>query len=437
MIKVFLVSLGCDKNRVDGEEVLGHLLQEGYILADEAEDADAILINTCGFIKEAVQESLDMIFSLAKYKKEGKCRLLIVLGCMTQRYKNEAAKALPEADAIYGINEIEAILGKMKEVLGRNVNTPACIDRPRILARIKSNIPHIAYIKISDGCDNNCTYCTIPIIRGGYRSRPMEDILSECQDLIKAGAKELVLVAQDTALYGTDIYKEPKLHELLRKMAELEGITWVRLMYAYPEHITDEIIQAIKELPFVCKYLDMPIQHSEPKILAKMGRKGNKRSLEELICKLRKEIPGIIIRTTLMVGFPGETSSEYDRLCEFVEKMKFDRLGVFPYSKEEGTPAASIKPQVRLATMLARKDELMMLQQAIHFSKQSARVGMKINVMVDAKTDNNMWLGRSMGDAYEVDTVVYITGASNLSVGDVISVRIVQSVGYDLKGVAE
>jgi ribosomal protein S12 methylthiotransferase len=434
MSKVYLVSLGCDKNRVDGEVMIGTLRLAGYEVVNNPEESAAIIINTCGFISDAVKESLDMVFELAAYKKEGKCRALIIVGCMAQRYQDEIKETIPEADAFIGVGEYEKIAEKVSGLIGPphadfEADKTASFDRSSMLiaARRDSHIPHIAYVKISEGCDNHCTYCTIPKIRGPYKSRSAEEILNECQQLVESGAKELVLVAQDTALYEN-------LPELLRQMAAKSGAQWIRLMYAYPEHITPELIAAIAETPQICKYIDMPIQHSETEILSRMGRKGTTENLNTLIRTLREKIPSITIRTTLMVGFPGETPEQFQALYDFAKQTKFDRLGAFPYSQEEGTPAAEMPNQIPAKTKQSRLNRLMKLQQKIHFTNQRKYVNQTLQVIIDSR-QNNTYTGRTQHDAYESDTVVIFTSHEALAIGEICQVKITDTQDYDLIGV--
>ncbi|MCL1788493.1 MAG: 30S ribosomal protein S12 methylthiotransferase RimO [Defluviitaleaceae bacterium] len=436
MPNIYLVSLGCDKNRVDGETMIGTLRNAGYTVIQDPAQAQAIIVNTCGFIKDAVQESIDLILELSEYKTAGDCEALLVVGCMAQRYRKEIEEAIPEADLIIGVGEYENIAHALENLIGppdvpQNLETATL---SRIAARIDDMTPHIAYVKIAEGCDNCCTYCTIPSIRGPYRSRPMADILEESRQLVAAGARELVLVAQDTSLYGTDIYGEKRLPELLRELAQTSGATWIRLMYVYPEHITDELIDTMAALPQVCHYIDMPIQHSEDPIIKLMGRGGSKAGLVVLIKKLRAKMPDIAIRTTLIVSFPGETTRDFEDMEKFVQAMQFDRLGVFPYSREDGTPAAKLPHQVRESTKLARLERLMDAQQKIHFAKQAGHVGRVLQVMVDSREETGEYIGRTQWDAYEVDSVVVFTADEVLAPGEVYPVRITQSDGYDLQG---
>jgi len=437
--RIYLVSLGCDKNRVDGEIMIGTLRGAGYNVVNQPANADIIIVNTCGFIREAVSESIDLVLELAAYKKEGDCRGLIVVGCMAERYRKEMSETLPEADAIIGVGEYDNIVSTVDGILGIKATRRENSADPyltRLAARTDDAVPHVAYVKISEGCDNRCAYCTIPAIRGPYKSRGIESILEECRMLVSAGAKELVFVAQDTALYGKDIFGEPKLPTLLRKVAETSGADWIRLMYAYPEHITDELISAMAELPQVCEYIDMPIQHSEDSILTRMGRAGNKKAIEQTIRKLRENIPDISIRTTLMVGFPGETAEDFRRLFDFAGNVRFDRLGVFPFSREAGTPAATMPQQVREEVKIKRLNRIMGLQQKIHFSKQHGFIGKTIPVIVDTPDESGGYAGRTRYDAYEVDAVVRFTSRSRLSPGQILAVKITDQDGYDLRGEA-
>ncbi|MCL2357952.1 MAG: 30S ribosomal protein S12 methylthiotransferase RimO [Defluviitaleaceae bacterium] len=436
MPDVYLVSLGCDKNRVDGEVMVGTLRGAGFSVVNNPEEAEAIIVNTCGFISDAVAESLDTVFELAEYKQD-KCRALIVVGCMAERYKDEIKAQIPEADAFVGVGEYE----KIAEILAGLIGAPAGAMLPttadwrlRLGARSDSEIPHVAYVKIAEGCDNSCSYCTIPKIRGKYKSRPEEEILEECCALVNAGAVELVLVAQDTASYGTDIYGAKKLPELLREIAQKSGAKWVRLMYAYPEQITAALIDVISETPEICKYIDMPIQHSEDAVLTGMGRRGTKYELERLICVLRDRVPGIAIRTTLMVGFPGETEENFNAMLDFVEEMRFDRMGAFPYSREEGTSAADFPEQISDEIKSERHSRLMEIQQEIHFARQEKFVGRTLDVIVDSQNDDGTFIGRTQHDAYEVDGVVYITSSQKLARGQIVPVKIIAADGYDLTG---
>ncbi|MCL2404650.1 MAG: 30S ribosomal protein S12 methylthiotransferase RimO [Defluviitaleaceae bacterium] len=439
---VYLITLGCDKNRVDSEVMLARLLEtRRFTPVTDPQKADAIIVNTCGFIREATQESIDTILEMASYKADASspCRALIVTGCMSERYREDAKTAIPEADAILGVKDTETIVQVVLKLMGEQCPAVPMIKSDpgliRSLSRSYFQAGHVAHVKISDGCDNACTYCTIPAIRGAYTSRPIQDILAECMVLIESGARELVLVAQDTALYGVDLYGKPRLHELIRAIANLPGSPWIRLMYAYPEHITPNIITAMAELTNVCKYIDMPIQHSETAVLKRMGRPSTREGLLTLIHNLREKIPGIALRTTIMVGFPGETVENFRSLYDFVKEARFDRLGVFPYSREEGTPAAIMPQQVKEDVKHTRRDRLMRLQQKIHQEKQQAKIGHTIQVIVDEALESNIYVGRTQHDAYEVDAVVRFVASTRLNPGDIVHVTITGADDYDLQGV--
>jgi len=448
MHDVYLVSLGCDKNRVDGEVMIGNLRRAGFNVVNDPIGAQAIIVNTCGFIRDAVQESIDLVLELAAHKQDGECKGLIIVGCMSERYRGEIKESIPEADAILGVKEYDQIAVVVAELIGITLNKSGQVENAdevgetllsdpflsRMSARRDDIIPHVAYVKIAEGCDNHCTYCTIPSIRGAYTSRSMDNILEECRQLINAGVKELVLVAQDTALYGVDIYNEKKLPELLRKIAELSpNSLWIRLMYAYPEHITDELIQTMADTPQICKYIDMPIQHSEDDVLRRMGRTSNKNELINLISTLREKIPEIAIRTTLIVGFPGETVENFRDLYRFVKAMQFDRLGVFPYSREDGTPAAMLPQQLKPEIKQVRLKRIMALQQAIHFAKQKAMIGKTVTVIIDStEQQNGVYPARTQQDAYEVDSIVYVKSSEPLKLGQICQVSITDAEAYDL-----
>jgi len=434
MSNVYLVSLGCDKNRVDGEVMIGTLRNAGYDVVPDPADATAIIVNTCGFIRDAVQESIDLVLELVEYKNHGECQALIVVGCMAQRYRTEIEKEIPEADVIIGVGEYDNIANVVQNLIGTPKKPITNSQISRIAARSDDIAPHIAYVKIAEGCNNHCTYCTIPSIRGAYKSRKIEDILEETRQLTASGAKEIVLVAQDTALYGIDIYGEKKLPELLKQLAQDSNALWIRLMYVYPEHITPELIDTMANLPQVCKYIDMPIQHSEDEIISKMGRKGSKTALQKLIKNLRTKMPDITIRTTLIVGFPGETVETFKNMYRFVSTIKFDRLGVFPYSREDGTPAATMPKQVKENIKHARLGRIMALQQQIHFKKQELQIGKTLPVIVDSQSETGEYIGRTQGDAYEVDGVVIFTSKEKLIQGNVVQVKILGSDQYDLRG---
>jgi ribosomal protein S12 methylthiotransferase len=408
MRKIFFLSLGCDKNRVDGEVILGQMRLSGCESVDDPAAADTIIVNTCGFIADAVRESIDTILELAEHKKTGACNTLIVTGCMATRYRDEIRAEIPEVDYILGVGELPKTL------------TPVDPIAARLAARRDDATPHIAYIKVSDGCDNNCTYCTIPSIRGPYRERPQAEITAEARALAEAGAREIVLVAQDVARYST-------LPRLLHDLNAISEIAWIRIMYAYPEHITDELLDAMAALPKVCEYLDMPIQHCREGILRRMGRQGSPAQLQALIEKIRAKIPDIALRSTVMVGFPGESSRDFHALTAFLKQAAFARLGAFPYSAETGTPAAEMPAQVRESTKQARLDAVMEQQRQIHFGFQESLVGRVLPCIVDGEG-----IARTRYDAYESDGVVHFTGTAKI--GEIVPINITAADGYDLRG---
>ena len=387
-MKVLFISLGCDKNLVDTETMLGYLSQKGYEITDDETEAEAVVVNTCCFIHDAKQESIETILEAAEYKTEGVCKVLLVTGCLAERYKSEILSEIPEVDGVLGtasFDEIAVALrgacdGEKVEVYKELSHLPLPETK-----RLNTTCGYTAYLKIADGCEKFCTYCVIPSIRGKYRSVPMERILEEARLLAADGAKELILVAQETTLYGVDLYGKKSLPELLRKLAQVSGIFWIRILYCYPEEITDELIQTIKEEPKVCKYLDIPIQHASDAVLKRMGRRTNQKQLREMIEKLRREIPEICLRTTLITGFPGETEEDHEELMQFVDEMEFDRLGVFTYSQEEDTPAAIMPDQIPEEVKEERQAEIMELQQAIAFEKAEDMVGKVLTVMVEGK----------------------------------------------------
>ena len=437
-MNIHLVSLGCDKNLVDSEFMLGLIQNEGYILTSLPEEAQVIIINTCGFIMDATQESIDTILEMSSYKEEGSCKALIVTGCMAQRYRDEIFDQLPEVDAVVGVGDYDAI--------GQVIRDAAAGEKVKLVSekgasagfsgkRVLTSPSHFAYLKIAEGCDNHCTYCTIPSIRGAYRSRTLESLLEESVSLVRQGVQELILVAQDTSLYGKDLYGEPRLHELLNKLSQISDLVWIRVLYCYPEHIYPDLIQEIARNPKVCKYLDIPVQHSEDKILKLMGRKSSREKLSGIIKNLRESVPGIALRTTLIVGFPGETKDDFKGLKDFVTNVGFDKLGAFAYSREEGTPAAKLPGQVEDKEKQRRYDEIMLLQQKISNEKNSKKHGEAIEVMVDGYLpDNEVYCGRSQGDCYEIDGMVYFPCDYQLNSGDLVKVKITGHSDYDLYG---
>lgn len=439
-MKIGIVSLGCPKNLVDSEIMLGILENESYEIVGDQYEANIIIVNTCGFIETARQESVNTILEMAACKKNN-CRLLIVTGCLAERYRHDILKEIPEVDAVIGTGSYyeianvinEAYKGYKPEVYGELASLEY-LDGNRLLSTGKG----FAYLKIAEGCDNCCTYCVIPSLRGRYRSRRLEDIADEAAKLAAKGVRELILIAQDTTRYGTDIYKERKLPELIRRLSELESIKWIRILYCYPEEIDDPLLEEIAGNQKVCKYLDIPVQHSSDRILRLMNRRGSGSDLDKLFSKIRERIPGITLRTSLIVGFPGENDEDFDILCRFVEKYKFDRLGVFMYSREEDTPAALMKPQVPKKLKQKRYDILMKLQQHISAQKNADRLDGKYEVLVEGVSDDGIfYYGRSREEAPDIDGLVYFTSGQPVAVGDMVMVRILNKDQYDLIGEVE
>lgn len=436
-MKLLFISLGCDKNLVDSEMMMGLLHDRGYEFTDNEEEADIIVINTCGFINDAKEESINTILEMAKYK-ENNLKALIVAGCLVERYKNEILQELPEIDAIVGTTAFDKICDVVDDVLAdKKHNELESINkmcRPDV-KRIITTGGYYSYLKIAEGCDKHCTYCSIPMIRGAYRSVPMDELVKEAEYLADNGVKELIIVAQEITVYGKDLYGEKKLPELLHRLCKIPGIQWIRLLYCYPEEITDEFIETIRTEKKICHYIDMPIQHASDKILKAMGRRTNNAELRNIISKLRKEIPDICLRTTLITGFPGETEEDHQILLDFIDEMEFDRLGVFTYSPEEDTKAASLDNQVDEEVKLCRKDEIMELQQEISMDKSERLVGKEIEVIIEGKaSDEDVYVGRSYMDAPSVDGYVFINSEEELMSGDFAKVRIVKTMEYDLIG---
>ncbi len=445
MKNVLMISLGCDKNLVDSEKMLGLLAEGGYTIVEEEAEADAIVINTCCFIHDAKEESIETILEMASWKEKGRLKALVITGCLAQRYKDEIAKELPEVDAVIGISgytEIVPVLDALlREAQTEEEHPLVCCPSIDLLTpslsdkRMVTTGSYTAYLKIAEGCNKRCTYCVIPYIRGRYRSFPMEDLLDEAGRLVEGGAKELILIAQETTVYGMDLYGKKMLPELLRRLCGLEGLDWIRILYCYPEEITDELIQVMKEEEKICHYLDIPIQHSEDSILKRMGRKTDRAELTELIGKLRREIPDIILRTTLITGFPGETEEEFERMKDFVEQMRFDRLGVFTYSPEEGTKAADMEGQIDEECKEARRDAVMELQQQISAEKAASMVGKKMSVLIEGYLyEEDIYVGRTYMDAPKVDGNVFVRSEEEMISGDIVPVRITGASEYDLMG---
>ena len=437
-MNILFVSLGCDKNLVDTEVMLGLLAQKGHQMVDSEEMADVIVVNTCCFIHDAKEESIQTILEMAEYKKEGTLKALIVTGCLAQRYKQEILDEIEEVDAVLGTTSYDKIVDAIEEALkGRkslemeNVNALPLVDTKRLV----TTGGHFAYLKIAEGCDKHCTYCIIPKIRGNFRSVPMERLLKEAEELARQGVKELILVAQETTLYGKDIYGEKSLHILLKELCKISGLRWIRILYCYPEEITDELIQVIKEEDKICKYLDLPIQHACDDVLKRMGRRTSKAQLVEIVEKLRREIPGIALRTTLITGFPGETEEQHEELMQFVDDMEFDRLGVFTYSPEEDTPAATMPDQIEESIKEERQADLMELQQEIAFELAENKIGKELMVMIEGKVaDENAYVGRTYMDAPNVDGLIFVETDEEMMSGDFAKVKVTGALEYDLIG---
>lgn len=439
--KILFISLGCDKNLVDSEMMLGLLSEKGYGFTNDETEADIVVVNTCCFINDAKEESINTILEMAELRKSGAIKALIVAGCMAQRYKEEIQEEIPEVDAIIGTTAIDAITETLDELFRgekenhyRNLDAKPLTDTKRIV----TTGGHYAYLKIAEGCNKHCTYCIIPKIRGNYRSVPMESLVKEAETLAENGVKELILVAQETTIYGTDLYGKKMLPELLRRLCKISGIYWIRILYCYPEEIDDELIQVMKEEKKICHYLDLPIQHGCDTILKRMGRRTSRQELEEIIGKLRKEIPDICIRTTLITGFPGETEEDHEELMAFVDQMEFDRLGVFTYSQEEDTPAASMPEQVPEEVKEERQAQLMELQQEIAFDAAQSMTGRTVYAMIEGKVaDENAYVARTYKDAPNVDGFLFVNTGRELMTGDFVKVRITGSYEYDLIGELE
>ena len=437
-MNVLFVSLGCDKNLVDSEVMLGLLTQKGHQIVDSEDLADIIVVNTCCFINDAKEESIQSILEMAEYKKEGTVKALIVTGCLAQRYKQEILDEIEEVDAVLGTTSYDKIVEAIEDALEgkKSLNLESIDALPSVNGkRVLTTGGHYAYLKIAEGCDKHCTYCIIPKIRGNFRSVPMEKLLKEAEELVSQGVKELILVAQETTLYGKDIYGEKSLHVLLKELCKISGLRWIRVLYCYPEEITDELIQVIKEEDKICKYLDLPIQHASDAILKRMGRRTTKAQLTEIVGKLRKEIPGIAIRTTLITGFPGETQEDHEELMDFIDEMEFERLGVFIYSPEEDTPAATMPEQVEEDVKEDRQAELMELQQEIAFEAAERMIGKEVMVMIEGKVaDENVYVGRTYMDAPNVDGLIFVETSEELLSGDFGLVRVTGALEYDLIG---
>ena len=441
-MKLLCISLGCDKNLVDTEMMLGLLNKDGYTFTDDEYDADVIVINTCCFIGDAKEESVNTILEMAQMKEVGKCKALIVTGCLAQRYKQEIIDEIPEVDGILGTTTYDEISHVLAEALGGSEHVQCFHDLDLIpevkTDRVITTGGHYAFLKIAEGCDKHCTYCIIPSLRGNFRSVPMERLVSEAQSLADQGVKELILVAQETTLYGVDLYGKKSLPELLKRLCRISGLQWIRIQYCYPEEITDELIETIKTEEKVCHYLDMPIQHASDTILRRMGRRTSREQLKEIVGKLRSEIPDIAIRTTLISGFPGATEEDHETLMEFVDEMEFERLGVFAYSAEEDTPAAGFPDQIPQEVKEERRDAIMELQQEISFDHSQSMVGKSLDVMIEGKVaDENAYVGRTYMDGPGVDGMIFIQTGEELMSGAFVRARVTGALEYDLIGEIE
>lgn len=441
MKKVLFISLGCDKNLTDSEEMLGMLVENGYEITNDETEAEVIVINTCAFIHDAKEESVNTILEMARYKEEDTCKALLVTGCLAQRYKEEIVGEIPEVDAVLGTASYDEIIKALNQVFSgesflefKDINSLPKHSRKRVI----TTGGYFEYLKIAEGCDKHCTYCIIPKLRGNFRSIPMEQLLSQAEYLAEQGVRELILVAQETTVYGKDLYGEKSLHILLKKLCQIPGIQWIRVLYCYPEEIYPELIQTMKEEPKICHYLDLPIQHCSDRILKRMGRRTTKQELVDIVETLRREIPDIILRTTLITGFPGETQEDHEELMEFIDTMEFDRLGVFTYSPEEDTPAAIMPEQIDEEVKLDRQAELMELQQEISLDKGNDKIGSVVEVMIEGKVaDENAYVARTYGDAPNVDGYIFVNTGMELMSGDFARVHVTGALEYDLIGELE
>ena len=431
-MKVGFISLGCSKNLVDTEKAIAMFKDKGYQIVNKPEEAEVIVVNTCGFIESAKEEAINTILEMAEYKKKN-CKYLIAMGCLVERYKDELQKAIPEVDLWIKYSEYKTIWEQIQSVIKQEEKELAKYDFNEYTDRVITTGKNYAYLKIADGCSNHCTYCAIPYIRGNQISRKIEDVLEEAEKLADEGYKEIILIAQDTTKYGFDIYGESKLSELLEKLCKIDKIKWIRFLYAYPENIDDELIKVVKESDKICKYFDIPIQHISDSVLKRMNRKSDGKSIRNLIKKLREEIPNVVIRTTVMVGFPGESKENFDELYNFLKQAKFDKLGCFSYSKEEGTPAARLKEQIHPMTKKSRYNKIMQLQKEISKENLEKNMGREFEVLIEDKTfDNKYYIGRSYMDVPEIDGIVYVKNDDNLNFGEFIKCKVTKVDEYDL-----
>jgi len=438
--KIGLVSLGCAKNRVDSESMLGILVQEGFEITPNPEDAEVIIINTCAFIESAREEAINSIIEMAQFKSNGNCKCLVVTGCLSQRYEQEIKEQLPEVDVILGISGYDRISDAIREILNNKKDKYLYTDMNCKLdylngARVLTTPKGSAYIKVSEGCDNCCSYCAIPKIRGPFRSRPIEEIINEVTSLAADGIREAVIIAQDTSRYGKDLYGTPMLSKLIKEIAKIEGIEWIRILYLYPDEISEELIQTMKNCKKVVHYVDLPVQHISDNILSAMNRRGTKKQIMDVLHKFKKEIPDVVIRTSIIVGFPGETSDDYNQLKEFIKEIRFDRMGIFTYSKEDGTLAAEMHPQISNKVKKQRYNELMEIQQQISYDINKARIGKTYKTLVEGVAEDGIFYkGRTYEEGPEVDGVVYFTSEEPLEEGTFVNVKILIAQEYDLTG---
>lgn len=447
--KVAIASLGCSKNLIDSEQMMSCLEENGFELWENEADADIIIVNTCTFIEDARVESIHCILEMAQYKKTGSAKLLVVTGCMAQRYKEQIITEMPEVDIVLGTNDFDKTVQKINEFLSRETTEEisevkavaegrvCCSEAPLMFEhdRVRTTPKYTAYLKIAEGCDNHCTYCVIPSIRGKYRSRKLEDIINEAQKMADEGVKEIIVIAQDTTRYGVDLYGEYRLPQLLTELCRIDGISWVRVHYCYPELVTDELIDVFAKEEKLCKYFDIPIQHCNDRILKLMGRRTNKAQITELISKLRKRIPNVVIRTSLIVGFPGESEEEFDELCDFVSEMRFDRMGAFMYSREEDTPAYSMKNQIDEEEKRRRQEVITVTQAEVDDENNASKVGTVVRVLVEGRDEIiKSYFGRTYADSIEIDGKVFFKSDRKLKEGDFVDVKIEQAMDMDLFG---
>lgn len=437
MLKIALESLGCSKNLMDAEIMIGILKEKGYQFIEDFEEADIIIVNTCGFIRDAKQESIDTIVELSQLKEQGKLKYLIVTGCLAQRYSDELLEEIPEIDAIVGTGNFMNI----SEIIDRLENEKNVTEIGNIEFAFDETLPryvttpeHMAYLKIGEGCSNHCTYCIIPKLRGKYRSRKIEDIVKEAKELAENGVKELVVIAQDTTRYGEDLYGEAKLPELLEELSAIEGIKWIRIMYSYPESITEKLIDVIASHDNICSYFDMPIQHASNRVLKRMNRRTSKEDIRSKVEMIRNKIPDATIRTTVIVGFPGETEEDLEELIDFMEEIKFDRLGAFSYSREENTPADRMDGHIDEDEKEERRERVMMVQQRISEEINRKREDKVLEVLIEEEAEEGVFVGRTQGDAEEIDSVVYVNSDKELEIGSFVNVYITEAMEYDLIG---